>query len=129
MRSRSRDRLSIAQPCSQAQPVTLYDSKLHGQLINACQGVPECEMALHRAAPTFDGVVADLRGVIGFKIRCQQRALPQQYLTGENYRENHHENHHESNEQYWVDRRNQQQIRPWSPLSQTIGSRYDSKDG
>jgi hypothetical protein len=49
------------------------DNSLRDQVISACRGVPECNMALYKPANTFEGVCAELRSAIGTAMRTQEQ--------------------------------------------------------
>jgi hypothetical protein len=51
-----------------------YEHNLRDQVINACRGVEECNLALYKPAGTFEGVCAELRSAIGTAIRSRQSA-------------------------------------------------------
>lgn len=68
---------------------------LRSQLISACHGVQECELALFRPDPTFEAVYAQLRNAI--YTRSEQAGIQQFHQTDES-------NEHGS-EQYWIDRK------------------------
>ncbi|KAI1002808.1 hypothetical protein K3495_g5394 [Podosphaera aphanis] len=40
------------------------NQKIRDQVLNGCQGVPECKMALYSPAATFEGVVAQIRNAL-----------------------------------------------------------------
>lgn len=42
---------------------------LRDQIINACRGVKECDLALYKPARTFEGVCAELRSAVGTAMR------------------------------------------------------------
>ncbi|RKF75599.1 integrase and RNaseH domain-containing protein [Golovinomyces cichoracearum] len=44
---------------------------LRDQILNACQGIPECKMALMKPAPTYEGVCADLRSATSNEMQCR----------------------------------------------------------
>jgi hypothetical protein len=47
---------------------------LRDQVLNACRGVPECNLALFKPAPTFEGLCADLRAAIATATRTRETA-------------------------------------------------------
>jgi len=49
-----------------------YEHNLRDQVINACRGVEECNLALYKPSPTFEGVCAELRSAIGTAIRSRE---------------------------------------------------------
>lgn len=68
------------------------ENSLRDQVINACRGVRECNLALFKPAPTFEGLCADLRSAIGTAVRNQEAVSLLQY--GEQ----------DDPAQYWTDR-------------------------
>ena len=80
------------------------DYNLRDQLMNACQGVTACKMALLKPSATFESVASDLRNAIGVEMRCQNQ-IPQQYLAGD--KSGHGDTYDDDNTsgQFWVDRR------------------------
>jgi hypothetical protein len=52
-----------------------YHHNLCDQVINACQGVKECNLALYKPANTFKGVYAELRSVIGTAVQSRESTL------------------------------------------------------
>jgi hypothetical protein len=48
-----------------------YEHNLRDQVISACRGVEECNLALYKPASTFEGVCAELRSAIGTAIRSR----------------------------------------------------------
>jgi hypothetical protein len=49
-----------------------YEHNLRDQVINACRGVEECNLALYKPANTFEGVCAELRSAIGTAVRSRE---------------------------------------------------------
>ncbi|XMA09892.1 hypothetical protein WAI453_002683 [Rhynchosporium graminicola] len=75
-----------------------YEHNLRDQVIAACRGVPECELALFNPASTFEGVCAQLRASIGTK--TSEKLTPSAaYLTSPP------EHYNGENDQNWVDRK------------------------
>ena len=48
-----------------------YEHNLRDQVISACRGVEECNLALYKPANTFEGVCAELRSAIGTAMRSR----------------------------------------------------------
>ncbi len=48
-----------------------YEHNLRDQIISACRGVEECNLALYKPANTFEGVCAELRSAIGTAVRSR----------------------------------------------------------
>ena len=48
------------------------ENSLRDQVLNACRGIEECNLALFKPAPTFEGLCADLRAAIGQIIRTKE---------------------------------------------------------
>jgi hypothetical protein len=80
------------------------DYNLRDQLMNACQGVPECKMVLLKPADTFESVASDLRNAIGVEMRCQNQ-VPQQYVADDDYSDCDDLGKENVHGQFWVDRR------------------------
>jgi hypothetical protein len=51
------------------------ENSLRDQVLNACRGIEECNLILFKPAPTFKGLCADLRAVIGQTIRIKEIVL------------------------------------------------------
>jgi hypothetical protein len=51
-----------------------YEHNLRDQVISACRGVEECNLALYKPANTFEGVCAELRSAIGTAMRSRDPA-------------------------------------------------------
>jgi len=49
-----------------------YEHNLRDQVINACRGVEECNLALYKPSPTFEGICAELRSAIGTAMRSRE---------------------------------------------------------
>jgi hypothetical protein len=49
-----------------------HEYNLRDQVINACRGVKECNLALYKPANTFEGVCAELRSAIGTAVRSRE---------------------------------------------------------
>ena len=49
-----------------------YEHNLRDQVINACRGVEECNLALYKPSPTFEGICAELRSAIGTAMRSHE---------------------------------------------------------
>ena len=69
------------------------ENALKDQLIKACQGIPECSLALYRPGDTFEKVCSELRTATGTAQRMVR--AKEQYLT---------EQTDEENDRYWTDR-------------------------
>ena len=81
------------------------DYNLRDQLVNACQGVPECKMVLLKPSATFESVASDLRNAVGVEMRCQNQ-VPQQYFGSDHdHHSNPHDDDYNANRCFWVDRR------------------------
>ena len=63
------------------------ENSLRDQVLNACRGIEECNMALFKPALTFEGLCADLRAAIGQTIRTKEAV-----------------SFFEEKHQYWTDR-------------------------
>jgi hypothetical protein len=66
------------------------ENSLRDQVLNACRGIEECNLALFKPAPTFEGLCADLRSAIGQTVRTKEVALffeeaKHQYWTDRTY--------------------------------------------
>src|SRR3982074_1962442 len=48
-----------------------HEHNLRDQIISACRGVEECNLALCKPANTFEGVCAELRSAIGTAVRSR----------------------------------------------------------
>lgn len=71
-----------------------------GQLLVACKGVPECNFAQYDPAPSFEGVVAQLRNAIYTNIQLQSTdQFPTFSQSNEQYDDYHDHDH------WWTDRR------------------------
>ena len=66
------DKLQKVQQGLSAEYQTKYS--LRDQVISACRGVEECNLALHKPATTFEGVCAELRSAIGTATRSRELA-------------------------------------------------------
>jgi transposase InsO family protein len=64
------------------------------QLINACYGIEECELCLYSPAPTYEGVISQLRSSIS--LRSGTRRTAQRFPTATTAK---------PDEQYWTDRK------------------------
>jgi hypothetical protein len=49
-----------------------YEHNLRDQVINACRGVEECNLALYKPSPTFEEICAELRSAIGTAMRSSE---------------------------------------------------------
>jgi hypothetical protein len=49
-----------------------YEHNLRDQVINACRGVEECNLALYKPSPTFEGICAELRSAIETAMRSHE---------------------------------------------------------
>ncbi|RKF53194.1 integrase and RNaseH domain-containing protein, partial [Erysiphe neolycopersici] len=66
---------------------------LRDQLLNACKGVPQCNLACFVPATTFEGLCAQLRSSIATAIRNEE------FLNQTNFSQQ------ENNDQHYTDRR------------------------
>ena len=73
-----------------------HKHNLRDQVINACQGIPECRAALFRTSPTFEGICAELRSTIGQASREKELQTTTFYQDDQAI--------YEPQEQYWTDR-------------------------
>lgn len=55
------------------------NQSLRDQILNGCQGVQECKIALYNPAPTFEGVIAQIRNALF--IEKQQPSTPNHFLS------------------------------------------------
>jgi hypothetical protein len=67
------DKLRIAQRGLSAEYQAEHN--LRDQVLNAYYGVEECNLALLKPAPTFEGLCIDLRSAIGTFVRNRSEAL------------------------------------------------------
>ncbi len=70
------------------------DTSLRDQAINACRGIPECNLALFAPAKNYEGVCAQLRSAIGTAVRSQEA---QQFTHASHDRPDFHDHN-------WTDR-------------------------
>ena len=47
------------------------DSSIRDQVVSACQGIPECSLALYQPATTFEAVCVQLRSAVGTAVQMQ----------------------------------------------------------
>jgi hypothetical protein len=73
------DRLQIVQ--RGLSEVYQEDYSLRDQILSACRGIEECNMALFKPAPTWEGVCNDLRAAIGATLRTRGSRENGVYLT------------------------------------------------
>lgn len=73
------------------------EDNLREAVVNACRGIDECKLALHKPADTYEGLCADLRGAIG-----AATASSQTQYTYDDDEDNETAN---DNNQYWTDRK------------------------
>ena len=59
------------------------ENTLKDQVIAACQGVPECSLALFQPASTYEGVCAQLRSAIGTAMRSRGAQHMQHFAANE----------------------------------------------
>ena len=80
------------------------DKILRDQLLNACQGVEECNLSLYKPPSTFEGVCAELRSAIGASMRSQESSsynLNTHFRDRKNQQPNIYKN---GDSQFWTDR-------------------------
>jgi hypothetical protein len=82
------------------------DTSLRDQTINACRGIPECNLALFNPAKTYEGVCAQLRSAIGTAIRSREA---QQFTNATQHHDDWLEppttsHQHDFHDQHWTDR-------------------------
>jgi hypothetical protein len=78
------------------------DTSLRDQLVLACRGISECNLALYQPAATYEGVCSQLRSAIGTAVRSEQSYLQQQQFTTATLPQHQHQEQHEH---MWVDRK------------------------
>jgi hypothetical protein len=69
------------------------ENSLRDQVISACRGVPECSLALYKAADSFEGIYAELRSAVGTAMRT----------CGEQQQYNLYNEKDEEVSQFWTD--------------------------
>src|ERR1019366_1489490 len=70
------------------------ENALRDQIISACRGIPECNLALFQPGNTFEAVCSQLRSAVGTAIRTQEARQMQQFPTAQD----------EDDETWWTDR-------------------------
>ena len=76
-----------------------HEHNLRDQVINACRGVEECNLALYKPANTFEGVCAELRSAIGTAVRSRESTSAFHAQTSADEYADEHEY-----SQHWTDR-------------------------
>lgn len=88
------------------------DLTLRDQVINACRGIPECNLALFNPSASYEGVCAQLRSAIATAVRSQDSLQ--------------HFSQDEPNEAYWTDRTYKRGGRAYNRGSSRGGGGYNS---
>ena len=115
--------IDILQKVQQGLPEeSRSENILRDQLLNACQGVEECNLSLYKPASTFEGVCAELRSAVATSMRSQETSTFNLHTQFENM-----DIRQSNNSQYWTDRKYEGRGKNYRQTNSRPGK--DSRDG